>query len=50
MAEAFNAHRLSAHLYDGGSMVSRKKDFIPTLTRYLRAEADRRGVVIDDYV
>jgi len=50
VAEAFNARMLSQHLYDGGSMVSRKKDFIPTLTRYLRAEADRRGDVIDDYI
>ena len=47
--EGFQATPLGAHLFDGRSLVSRKKDFIPILTRFLRADADRRGIVLDDY-
>jgi hypothetical protein len=47
--EAFEAPVLAAHLYDGGRLVSRKKELIPVLTRFLRTDAERRGVVLDDY-
>ena len=44
----FQAVPLGPHLYDGRGLVSRKKDFIPILTRFLRSDADLRGEAADD--
>ena len=47
--EAFTAVAVAPHLYDTRNLVSRKKDFLPPLTRILRTDAARRGASLDDY-